>query len=261
MSEKAVSLNDLTIVLGGNKVLEGIDMEIQQKEIVAVVGPNGAGKTTLLRAIMGCIKPTGGRIKVFGETPAKARSKSFFGYVPQSSQYEKNFPLSAFDVVSLSRYAKKRYFEKLDGADSEIISDSLNTVGMTDNAVKRFGDLSGGQRQRVLIARALAVEPKILVLDEPSTGLDTVAQDAFYKLLAELREKKNLTVILVSHDIGAVSYYIDTVACLNRKMHFHGKLEGCLQDENIRKLFGDNVKILVHDENCATCRRRNAGNP
>ncbi|MBN1150770.1 metal ABC transporter ATP-binding protein [candidate division WOR-3 bacterium] len=260
MNEKSVLFDRVTVKFRDNIVLENIYMDVAEGEIIAVVGPNGAGKTTLLRTMMGIIKPCEGFVKVFGKTPDESRKEGFFGYVPQLSRYEPGFPLSAKDVVSLSRYAKKNVFEKLTKRDKSLIEESLQIVGMKDQMSARFGELSGGQKQRVLIARALAFEPKILVLDEPSTGLDTVSQESFYKLLVELRESRQLTIFIVSHDIGAVSFYIDKIACLSKKMHFHGKLEGCLADENLKKFLGAKVSILIHDEQCLTCRKNNARN-
>ncbi len=260
MTENCISFNNVTVKFGSATALRDVSMEIGRREIVAIVGPNGAGKTTLLKAAMGLIKPGSGSIKIFGESPSKARNKGVFGYVGQISLYDERFPLSAKDVVALSRYAKKKFIERLNRKDNQIISDSLETVGMSGESQKRFGDLSGGQRQRVLIARALAFEPKILLLDEPSTGLDTVAQETFYELLLKLKNEKGLTIVIVSHDIGAVSRYVDTIACLKEKIHFHGKLEGFLSDENLKNFFGDKINILVHDENCATCKRNNVRN-
>jgi len=129
-------------------------------------------------------------------------------------------------------------------------------VDMLDHAQRPFGDLSGGQQQRVNIARALASEPKLLVLDEPSTGIDSVAQEDFYELLAEIRDKQGISAIMVSHDIGVITSHADRVACLNRELHYHGEPDFCFSPELQQKIFGKDLKVMVHDASCATCAKR-----
>ena len=152
----------------------------------------------------------------------------------------------------MGRYAGKRLFESLNGRDRSIVKDTLEKVGMADMGALHFGQLSGGQKQRVLIARALALEPQILILDEPSTGLDAVAQDSFYKLLTDLK-CEGLTTVMVSHDIGTVSSFVDRIACLNRRIHFHGKPDKCIPSDALEQVFGKHVQFLVHDKKCETC--------
>jgi zinc transport system ATP-binding protein len=155
----------------------------------------------------------------------------------------------------MSRYGRKRGLEWLDECDHEIIEAALDRIGMLDHKNDHFGSLSGGQRQRVLIARALALKPKILILDEPSTGLDVVAQDRFYKILQTIRDEESMTILVVSHDIGAVSSVVDHIACLNRKIHFHGKPHDRSPLDALDKVFGKHVHFLMHDETCETCEK------
>ncbi len=254
-SEYAVEIEGLTVKFGTNIILEDITMKILKEEIFSLVGPNGSGKTTLLKTIMGFIKPFKGVIKIFGKSPAKIKNSGKIGYLPQIKHYDFNYPVNVFDVVAMSRYAKKKIFEKLTDRDKEIITESIDKVGMSDYRNHHFGSLSGGQKQRVLIARALSVEPEILILDEPSTGLDVVAQDSFYSLLVRIRDELKLSIILVSHDIGSVSLFVDKIACLKRRIHFHGKPEECIPSHALEEVFGKNMTFLLHDKECETCRK------
>jgi zinc transport system ATP-binding protein len=249
----AIVLKNVWIRYDEATVLEEINMTVGEREIVSIVGPNGSGKTTLLKCIMGFKDPFRGTIEIFGRSPKQVRHSGIFGYLPQSSQYDLNFPVNVFDVVAMARYSKNGVFERLTKEDRAIINESLEKVEMRDFIRHHFGSLSGGQKQRVLIARALANRPKILMLDEPSTGLDAVSQDNFYQLLRTLREREGLTILMVSHDIGAVSNIVDRLACIRRKMHFHGKVEECAPDEAMAKVFGKNIYIVSHDKTCEQC--------
>ena len=254
-NDEAVSMKDVWVRYNGNVVLEDINLTIQQKEVISIVGPNGCGKSTLLKTILGFKEPFRGEVLVFNSNPKKIKKAGIIGYLPQSNKYDDNFPVNVYDVVAMSRYARKSLFEKLNKKDKKLILESLDKVEMTEYIDHHFGSLSGGQKQRVLIARALAIQPKILLLDEPSTGLDVVAQDSFYHLLLAIRDSDDLTIIMVSHDIGSVSTIVDKVACLKRRIHFHGDPQSCISSESFEKVFGKNVYFLHHDEKCDTCRR------
>lgn len=250
----AIEISKLSVRYDNDVVLEDINLDIAEKEIVSIVGPNGSGKSTLLKTIMGLKDFFAGRVSVFGMHPAHARHKGIFGYLPQGSHYDAHFPVRAYDVVAMSRYARHKVFEALSRQDRAAIDAALERVGMAALRHHHFGSLSGGQKQRVLIARALALNPKILILDEPATGLDAVAQDSFYELLQDLRAHSGLTILMVSHDIGAVSEIVDRLACINRKIHFHGKPSECEPGEMIAKVFGHSIHVVRHDKNCPTCR-------
>jgi zinc transport system ATP-binding protein len=254
LPEPAVIIRDLTVAYDGNIVLEDINLEVARGEIMSVVGPNGSGKSTLLRAIMGFKRPAKGSILVLGRSPDEIQKTGLIGYLPQNMNYDQNFPVSAFDIVAMSRYSRKG-IERLGPEDRAAINGSLEKVKMQSQTDKHFGSLSGGQKQRVLIARALAMKPSILILDEPSIGLDVVAQDSFYRLLQKLRDDEGLTIILVSHDIGGVSGVVDKIACVKRQMHFYGSPKDCIPSTALEKTFGTNVYFLSHDSECGTCRR------
>ena len=250
-----LSMSGVWVRFGTMVVLEDVYLTVERNEILSIVGPNGSGKSTLLRTAMGFTPPSAGEVRVFGHSPADIRRRGLIGYLPQRSSYNADFPLSAYDVVAMSRYARASAFERLEKEDREAIDSALERVGMAEKRDRHFGSLSGGERQRVLIARALALNPLMLILDEPSTGLDAVAQDTFYRLLVDLRDTAGMTIILVSHDIGSVSGIVDRVACLKQRIHFHGRPSEDMPAEALEKVFGRNVYFLHHDQNCETCRR------
>ncbi len=252
MGEPVISLKNVWVRYNGSVILEDVSLSVNAGEILSIVGPNGSGKSTLLRTIMGFKEPYQGAVTVFGNPPRKAPRGSI-GYLPQKSSVDFNMPVSIFDVVAMARYAGKGMFERLNDKDRSSIEKVLKLVEMADMMGHHFGSLSEGQKQRVLIARALAVGPKILLLDEPSTGLDALAQDNFYQMLLDLRTTMNLTIVMVSHDIGAVSSIVDRLACLKTRLHFHGTPGECLSNESLSSVFGKNVYYVRHDKNCEGC--------
>ncbi|HPB83050.1 MAG TPA: metal ABC transporter ATP-binding protein [Spirochaetota bacterium] len=252
----AIELSGVWIKYGQNVILEDINLRVEEKEIISIVGPNGSGKSTILKCIMGFKDPFRGSIQVFGSEPKHVQQSGIFGYLPQGNHHDVNFPVDVFSVVAMARYSKRGLFEKLKPPDNDIINGALEKVEMTGFKKHHFGSLSGGQKQRVLIARALATGPKILILDEPSTGLDAVAQDRFYDLLKTIRDKEGLTIVMVSHDIGTVSRIVDRLACVKQRLHFHGRPEDCASNEALAKVFGKNTYFISHDKNCETCRDR-----
>ncbi len=255
-SEIAISLDDVWVRYDHRVVLENIHLKIPTRKIVSIVGPNGGGKTTLLNTILGFKEPFKGSVSVFGVDPQHIERNGIIGYLPQSNPHDIQFPVRVFDVVAMSRYGRKGFLRRLNGEDRELIEESLKRVEMVDFQNHHFGSLSGGQKQRVLIARALALQPKILILDEPSTGLDSVAQDRFYQILQKLRVDEKLTILMVSHDIGAVSGVVDQIACLNKQIHFHGNPKEGIPSEALSEVFGRNVHFVLHDKNCETCEKR-----
>jgi zinc transport system ATP-binding protein len=250
-----ISVQNVWVKYDGNTVLEDVSLKVGNKQIVSVVGPNGSGKSTLLKTIMGFKKPFKGTVEVMGSPPRKVPPGTI-GYVPQINSFDFNMPVSVFDVVAMARYAAKGVMERLSGEDRAHIDSALASVEMSPHRLHHFGSLSGGQKQRVLIARAIAVRPRILLLDEPSTGLDAVAQDNFYQMLHDLRDSMDLAIVLVSHDIGAISKVVDKLACLKTKMHYHGKPVDCFPNEShepLSNVFGKNVYYVSHSDGCKDC--------
>lgn len=254
-SQLAIFMDHVRVQYYGRTVLEDIQLRVREREIVSIVGPNGAGKTTLLNTILGFLTPQSGLVLVLGRNPISIQKAGLIGYLPQISNSNREFPVSVFDVVAMSRQARKRLGSHLTRDDHHRIDQVLSMVGMSDHTKHHFGSLSSGQQQRVLIARALAVNPRILLLDEPSTGLDAVAQNAFYRMLTKIRDDEGITIVLVSHDIGTVSSVVDQIACLNKKIHFHGKPADCIPSAAIEEVFGKNIHFLLHDDHCDTCRK------
>ena len=251
-----ISMKDVWTRYDRGVVLEGIDLRVHEREIVSIVGPNGAGKTTLLHVILGFVNPIRGEILVLGRKPRSIRSSGRLGYLPQISDIDRRFPVNVFDVVAMPLYAKLGFGRRLSEASRQRVMSVLERVQMKDFTGHHFGSLSGGQQQRILVARALAGKPEILILDEPSTGLDAVAQNTFYEILTNIRDEECITIVMVSHDIGAVSSIVDQIACLNKRIHFHGKPGDCISSDAIEKVFGKDMQFLIHDEHCRTCEKR-----
>jgi len=247
-----VALHNVWVRYNGSVTLEDVSLEVHEGEILTIVGPNGGGKSTLLRVIMGFKEPFRGTVQVFGSDPRNAH-RGAIGYLPQKSSFDYSMPVSVFDMVAMARYAGKRWVEHLDSNDRSSIDSALEAVEIVQLRDHHFGSLSEGQKQRALIARAIAMQPRLLLLDEPSTGLDALAQDNFYQMLLRLRDNLGLTIVMVSHDIGAVSGIVDRLACLKSKIHFHGKPAECLTNESLAEVFGKNTFFVRHGGSCGSC--------
>jgi len=215
-----VQIQNLTFSYNGQQVLDDINLSIQERDFIAMIGPNGGGKTTLLKLILGLLKPDQGTVKVLGK--AADRSSHQIGYVPQDVDINRRFPITVLDVVLMGKLNQKRRFGDSRIHREEAIK-ALDQMEMADFATRKIGDLSGGQRQRVFISRALITQPKILILDEPTASIDTKGQDDFFNMLKELN--KDLTILVVSHDLLAISTYVTSAACVNKRLHFHQQVE------------------------------------
>jgi zinc transport system ATP-binding protein len=239
-SKELVRLEDIWVYYDNAIVLEDVNLSIKQDDFLGIIGPNGGGKTTLLKVILGLVKPSSGRVTVLGSTPQ--RNRKFIGYVAQNSLFDRDFPISVQDVVLMGRYGRVGLVKRFSEADRKAASKALRTVEMLDYKDKQIGRLSGGEQQRVLIARALVAEPKMLLLDEPTTGVDMPMQTEFYELLARL--KHTMSIVLVSHDISAVSVYVDKIACLNRQLYYHGAKE--VGPEILEATYKCPVQMIAH---------------
>jgi zinc transport system ATP-binding protein len=253
---KAIEINNLTVKLDGREVLKDINLSLGEGRFIGIVGPNGGGKTTLLRAILGLIKPTSGEILIFGRPPEDVlKTGSIFGYLPQTLKIRQNFPVRVIDVVMMGRYGKIGRLRWPGEKDRRKAIECLSVMNVEELKDVPFAQLSGGQQQRASIARALAGEPKILVLDEPSTSIDVVGQEDFYHLLKGLQKKFGITILMASHDIGAITTYVDEIACLNYIFHYHGNPLGALNETVLTGLYGKNVDLLLHTDICDKCER------
>ncbi len=253
MSEPWIHVHNLTVHYGNKLALERVTLDVSPGEMVSIVGPNGGGKTTLLKVILGMKTFTAGTVRVLGSEPGHVRPGEL-GYLPQINRHLRDFPIRARDVVLMGRFPRLGLLKRPGPTDKSLAAECLEIVEMTDYGDAPVQSLSGGQLQRIFIARALAMEPKVLILDEPSTGLDAVAQEGFYETLRRLRDDRGISILMVSHDIGVVSNYVDKIACLNRRIHYHGPAGDEIPEQVIQDVFGKNIRILVHNKNCVTCR-------
>jgi len=237
----AVELDDISVNYGNVEALKNINLKVDEGSFLGIIGPNGGGKTTLLKVILGLIEPQKGEVKVLGQPLNEVIDQ--IGYVPQISNFDRSFPISVLDVVLMARLGGRvRFFhqyQKEDIEKAEAVLDQLNLLNLKD---RQIGKLSGGQLQRVLIARGLAVEPKILLLDEPTANVDASSTSQIYELLRELNKEK--TIIVVTHDMAAVSSYFDSLACLNEKLYHHGDKH--LDQETTEQVFGCPVDLIAH---------------
>jgi zinc transport system ATP-binding protein len=245
MSNPFIEIKDLSFAYdNGAIVLSDVNLSIDERESVCMIGPNGGGKTTLLQLILGLLTPSHGSITVGGNTPRKSRN--LIGYMPQYYNLDREFPITAVDVVLMGRL-NKYFWGRYSKEDREAAMAALEEMSVTELANRRFAEMSGGQRQRVLIARALAGDPKVLLLDEPTANVDPGAQEKFYDILYELNKK--MTLIIVSHDLGFVSKNINTVACVNKTVNLHPVSQ--LSGDMVSEMYGYDVSLVQHHHSCS----------
>ncbi|HTY16476.1 MAG TPA: metal ABC transporter ATP-binding protein [Myxococcota bacterium] len=241
--DPVVRLAGVSVERQGRRVLEDISFSLDAGHFLGVVGPNGAGKTTLLRAMLGLVPIAAGRIEVFGRPPGGASPE--VGYVPQRHAVAASFPATVRDVVMMGRLRRLGWLERPRAADRESVARSLARVGMQDRAERPIGRLSGGEQRRVMLAQALCSSQRLLVLDEPTIGLDLPAEQAFYALLRSLKEELGLTVIAVSHDLVALAAEADELVCINRSMHVHGNPEDVVHSHALREAYSCEFNFLA----------------
>jgi len=222
-------------------VLEDVNVEIDRLDFVSVVGPNGGGKTTLVKLIIGLLRPDRGTVRVFGRQPENARSR--MGYVSQQFQFDALFPIRVIDVVLMGRLTGSMASGHYNRDDRRAAERALTEVDMIDKRFRHFSELSGGERQKTLIARALATEPDLLLLDEPTAHVDMHAQEELLQFLHDLNNR--LTIIMVTHDIAFVSSRVKSVLCVNRTVVKHLPRE--ITGEMISDLYGGYVRYIRHD--------------
>ncbi len=235
-----VKASHVSFSYDGIPVLEDVHFTIQERSFISIVGPNAGGKTTLLKLMLGLLRPSQGTLEVLGMPPEKARTR--IGYMPQQVQLDLQFPVSVLDVVLMGRLGPGGRIGPYSRTDRAIALDALRKLEMQDLAGRPFMALSGGQRQRVLIARALASEPQMLFLDEPTANVDMVVETELFELLHEM--SKTITVIVVSHDLGFVSQYVQSVVCVNRRVLVHPT--ATVTGEVIRDLYLSDVCMVRH---------------
>ncbi|KAB1198412.1 MULTISPECIES: metal ABC transporter ATP-binding protein [Haloferax] len=236
LDDAVVELSNVEFGYTASPVVEDISLRIDSGEYVAVVGPNGSGKSTLMKLMLGLLRPDEGTAAIFGEPSHVFDDGARIGYVAQHASASKEMPITVREVVRMGRFPHVG-FGRLSAEDNRIVDDALETVGMTAFANRRVTKLSGGQRQRAFIARALASEADLLVLDEPTVGVDAESVEAFYDLLASLNES-GITILLIEHDLSAVTEHADRVVCLNREIYFDGPTEEFVESDALARAFG-----------------------
>jgi len=241
MRKIAVSIDNLTVYYGSTPALKDVCLKVDEGDYLGIIGPNGGGKSTLLKAILGLIPVAEGNVQIFDEV--QKDSRTVIGYVPQFAALDKSFPITLFEVVLTGRLRKKLTpFFRYSSHDKEIVHELLAKVGLANLANRQIAELSGGEFQKMLLARALAVNPKILLLDEPTANVDAVSRDQIFSMLAELN--KDMTIILVTHDLLAISSEVKHLACLNNKLVYHGQPE--INEDVVNNLYGCPVDLIAH---------------
>jgi manganese/zinc/iron transport system ATP- binding protein len=240
-SATPVEVRDLTVAYREEPVLWDIDLDVFPGTLTAIVGPNGAGKSTLIKTILGLIEPAAGSVKIFGE-PLRAR-RSRVGYVPQRGSVDWDFPTSALDVVMMGTYGRLGWFRRPGQQEREVAHNALVAVGMEAFAARQISQLSGGQQQRVFLARALAQNADIYLMDEPFQGVDATTERAIISVLRELRDHGR-SVVVVHHDLETVPEYFDRVMLLNVRKIAEGPVGEVFTEENLRRTYGGRFALL-----------------
>lgn len=239
MADPIISVENLSFYYNHQAILQDVAFSVQEKEFLALIGPNGGGKTTLIKLLLGLLKPGTGKIRIYGDPPEKAVHR--IGYVPQDVAFNKAFPISVFDVVLMGRL-RFHGRARLSKSDKAAAREALAEMEMLEYQNRRIDALSGGQRERVFIARALATDPDILFLDEPTASLDNTGRTELYAILKEINKSK--TIVLVTHDMMVLSSYVSSVACVNQSVHYHGTAE--ITEGMIESGYHCPVELIAH---------------
>ncbi|NLW65398.1 MAG: ABC transporter ATP-binding protein [Clostridiales bacterium] len=240
-AKNAIQIENLSVNYRHTRALQNVCLNVPEGEFLGIIGPNGGGKSTLLKAILGLVPPASGKIEIFGEE--RKKNQAVIGYVPQFSTVDRTFPISAQEVV-LTAFLKGplhpffRYKEEHRRAASA----ALERVGIENLASRQISELSGGEFQRLLIVRALATEPKILLLDEPTASVDPASREHIYELLTEIN--KSVTIVMVTHDLMAIASEVTSIACLNQTLVYHGGPQ--LDEKTVNAMYGCPVDLIAH---------------
>jgi len=246
--ETCIELNDIHYGDNSNTILEHISFTVKTGEYLGIIGPNGGGKTTLIRIMLGLLKPTSGEVKIFGQDIDHFKDRHLLGYVPQRAAHEEfYFPASVEEVVRSGRTARMGLFKRYRAEDQKAVEQAMDIAGISKFRKRLIGELSGGERQRVFIARALAGEPGILILDEPVVGVDIASKDRFYTFLKHLNKEFQITILFISHDVGVIAQEATDILCLNRRLICHGSPQDYIKEEFLEQVYGKKVTSIYHD--------------
>ena len=242
MKSAALVLSGVTAAYGREPVVEGVTGQVEAGGALALIGPNGAGKSTLIKAVLGLVPLVSGTVEVLGLPPAQARGQ--VAYVPQAEALDRNFPVSALQVVLMGRYRRIGWLHRPGAADKAVAVEALERVGLADRAGNRFGTLSGGQRQRVLMARALAQQARLLLLDEPFTGVDTTSTDVLLDLLDGLRTN-GVAIVMATHDLSVAHLACGDACLINRRQVAFGPIDEALTADRLRETYGARAVVMA----------------
>ncbi len=244
--ENIIELKNISFSYGDDAVLNNLSLEVYKGDYLGIIGPNGGGKTTLIKIMLGLL-PARGEVRLFGKDIREFKEWSKIGYVSQrATQIDMSFPITVSEVVSMGRYAMKGIFRFLNAEDRKKVVEALREVEMDGYQNRLIGDLSTGQQQRVFIARALAGEPEVIVLDEPTVGVDLKTQEQFYTLLRNLNREKHITLILASHDLDVIEREATGLICINRSVAYCGSVKGFRMHEGYSDFYKESIKIHHH---------------
>jgi zinc transport system ATP-binding protein len=241
-----IEIKNVTYSYGNGDVLKDVSFPIGSRNFLAIIGPNGSGKTTLLKIILGLLKPRLGEVKIMGKPVGEFAEWKKIGYVPQKATHiDSLFPVSVKEVVAMGILSSRRFRRRRSDEDISI-SRALHQVGMEEFQSRRIGNLSAGQQQRVFIARALANHPKILMLDEPTTGVDVQTQEHFYDMLHRLNRKEGITIVLITHEVGIINKHVKQVACLNQTLVYHGSHDDFCHSDEFKRMLANGHHLVSH---------------
>lgn len=233
-----IELHKVCFSYTNEEVIKDVSLAIHKGDYVGIIGPNGGGKSTLLKLMLGILKPNKGTVKLFGQDIKQFKDWYKIGYVPQRTYIEMNFPVTVEEIVAMGRYGKRGLFHFPTKGDKEKVSQALRQVDMYEYRNRQISDLSGGQQQRVFIARALATEPEVIFLDEPTVGVDVKTQKQFYTLLRKLNKELELTLVLVSHELDVVAHEATELGYINRTLEYYGEPTEFLKGAYFHELIG-----------------------
>jgi len=246
-SDILFDLDQVSIRYGSELILDSVTLKIHRGDFLALLGPNGSGKSTLIRIMLGLQRPDSGTVRIMGRDIADFGAWERVGYVPQKiTDLDPLFPASVREVVAMGILPHRNWPRFLRTGDESVIDEALDLLEMRRYKNRRVWALSGGQQQRVFIARALASQPEVLVLDEPTAGVDGATQERFYDMLERINRERGVTMVLVTHDIGVVTKHVNKVACLNQRLVFHGSHEDFCESDQAITLFGPESHLICH---------------
>jgi zinc transport system ATP-binding protein len=257
--QNIIEVKNLSFGYDAREILSGIDFTLAQGDFAGIIGPNGSGKSTFLKLLLGLLRPTGGSISLFGVPSHKFRDWPKIGYLAQKNQFHTGFPASVYEVVASSLYSQTGVMHTLSRQQKERVRSALSIVGLLSMERSPISHLSGGQQQRMHLARVLVNNPEILLLDEPSSGMDTASENAMYELLHTLNKEKNISIVMVTHDITAVTAHAGRMLCMSDGRMTEHDVSAGVSDDFLSSLYGHSVHAHVHSDEHTGARAARQG--